>query len=109
MGFIKLSYDKSKYHFPEGITNEKQQGASYKYQTEDGLEAIYETLYSGLVSVVSNDPYGTKKLILQQYPKIGPTFNYSPSSTFGEAIQDEGIAHYYFDMLPYYWWDNILR
>ncbi len=114
MGFRKLPQGEAKYHTPDGIDSETVKGASYKYVTSDGLEAIYEVLYDGSVETVSNDPKGTKMLPLQDYPKIGPTFNYSPNdSSTGildfvpSKVSDASIAHYYFDMLPFYWWGGV--
>lgn len=113
-GFSKLPQSESVYHMPIGINDETKVGASYKYITRDGLEAIYEILYSGSVDTISNDPKGTKLLELQKYPNIEPTFNYAPNDSskgWYDAIQtkvsDNSIAHYYFDMLPYYWWDSV--
>lgn len=99
------------------MKSEEEAGATYKYITSDGLEAIYKTKYAGSVEVVSNDWRGTEMLPLQQYTKIGPTFNYSPNTICalsdglveylkGKAT-DESIAHYYFDMLPFYWWGGV--
>lgn len=98
------------------MESEEEAGATYKYITSDGLEAIYRTKYAGSVETVSNDWEGTEMLPLQQYTKIGPTFNYSPNTVcdseniveYGLAkITDESIAHYYFDILPFYWWGGV--
>ncbi len=111
MNFEKLPSSEAVYHTPSGIKNEEQKGASYKYIRADGLEAIYETLYDGSVEIVKSDYKGTRLLTLSEYPKIGPTFNYSPndkttgiSDVIETKTSDASIAHYYFDMLPFYWW-----
>lgn len=117
MGFYKLAAGDSKYHHPDGMESEEEKGATYKYITDDGLEAIYETLYDGSVETISQAPDGTKMLPLQEYPNIGPTYNYSPNTIwnsdtgyieYGKSkVTDASIAHYYFDMLPFYWWGGV--
>lgn len=106
MGFRKLPESEAKYHTPSGVTNELEQGASHKYIRDDGLEAIYRLKRDGSsVEDIEGDYTATESLKLQDNPDIGPTFNYSPNK--GSKITDESIAHYYFDMLPFYWWGGV--
>jgi Mg-chelatase subunit ChlD len=106
MGFHKLPKGEAKYHMPAGITDELQAGASHKYIREDGLEAIYKLLRDGSsVEDIEGDYSATESLKLQENPSIGPTFNYSPNDS--SKISDASIAHYYFDMLPFYWWGGV--
>lgn len=62
--------------------------------------------------IIARDERATMLLPLSVYPKVGPTFNYSPND-YGENLQallakgtPKSVAHFYFDMLPYYWWGN---
>ncbi len=106
MGFIKLSYDESKFHMPAGIKNELQKGASHKYIRKDGLEAIYELLIDADSGVQVKEIYNATRVItVKDHPDIGPTFNYSPNNGF--ITSDQSIAHYYFDILPFFWWGGV--
>lgn len=106
MGFEKLPMDKSKYHIPDGVETETEKGATHKYIRRDGLEAIYEVLIDAVsVESITNNYQGTKMLPLQEYPKIGPTYNYAPNDD--ALTSDASIAHYYFDMIPFYWWGGV--
>lgn len=112
MGFEKLSYDDSKYHMPDEIKNNKNlnktqkelvKGASHKYIRKDGLEIVYRLCYDvDNLEAAKQDPNSTELLSLQKEPKIGPTYNYCPNDN--NKVSDLSIGHYYFDMLPYYWW-----
>lgn len=106
MGFEKLPMGKSKYHIPDGVETETEKGATHKYIRRDDLEAIYEVLIDAVsVESITNNYQGTKMLPLQEYPKIGPTYNYAPNDD--ALTSDASIAHYYFDMIPFYWWGGV--
>ena len=89
----------------------------------DGREAVYVITEAGQSEFsVKTNPSVTKLLKLKHYPDVGPTYNYSPNDSKGISWYDSlgsiiigiahaktshnSIAHYYFDMLPYYWWGN---
>ena len=139
-GFEKLPAGDAKYHqIYEGL-DEYDQWACLKCVHPDGREAVYAIVKTGqTLKTVSADPNATKLLTLEQYPDVGPTFNYSPNDFVHltwEAYVESGliviggldvyaslwlaefaitktshnsIAHYYFDMLPYYWWNNVVK
>lgn len=106
MGFDKLPEGQAIYHMPAGIDNECQAGSSHKFIRTDGLEAIYKVLRDvNSADEVTQDPTASELLPLQENPVIGPTFNYSPNDSL--VISDASIAHYYFDMVPYFWWGTV--
>lgn len=126
-GFVKLPLSETKYHqidipIEDLKDDEYQIGACVKYCHKDGREAIYLIGFVGQTkeSIESNQGV-TVLLPLYEYPDAGPTYNYSPNDSpetgkgFLEDWVSEGtskishnsIAHYYFDMLPYYWWENV--
>ena len=106
MRFEKLPKGQAIYHMPEGIDDECKAGSSHKYIRTDGLEAIYKVLRDvDKAEDVTNDPTASELLPLQQNPVIGPTFNYAPNDS--DVTSDTSIAHYYFDMLPYFWWGTV--
>ena len=122
-GFKKLPIGDSKYHQLYDNLLEYTQWFCIKCAHADGREAIYTVIQpeQSKYSVLSN-PSITKLLKLKYYPDVGPTYNYSPNDSYeiswldslGSAligttyskISFNSIAHYYFDMLPYYWWGN---
>lgn len=114
-GFQKLSKGDSKYHQFDASLGEWDFGACLKFVREDGKEAVYLiTGESGDQNIALTDPTATRLLKLADFPEIGPTFNYSlnafDTENFITNLLDKAasasIAHYYFDMLPYYWWGN---
>ncbi len=122
-GFTKLPVSDVKYHqiyedkyknWYEILESEFQKDACLKYCHKDGREAIYLITKDSQNRVSIESDYNATQLItLAGYPKAGPTFNYSPNDFSEDFITGllskataNSVAHYYFDMLPYYWWGN---
>ncbi|MBR6806855.1 MAG: VWA domain-containing protein [Clostridia bacterium] len=123
-GFEKLPSDEAKYHQLNPDLNEFDYGSCIKFVHKDGREAIYrvDTYSKDYDNDISKNRASSTLLTLESYPAIGPTFNYSPNdsagsiawwkllkraaSFVGSKISANSIAHYYFDMLPYYCWGN---
>ncbi|MBE5865348.1 MAG: VWA domain-containing protein [Lachnospiraceae bacterium] len=103
-GFKKLSFGDSKYHRPENVKDETSVGSTHKYITDSGLEAIYKVEIAGSVKEITSKPFATSVMKLDDYKDIGPTYNYSPNDN--NKASNVSIAHYYFDMVPYFWWCN---
>lgn len=114
-GFEKLPSNDSKYHQLDKSKAEFEKGSCLKYIHSDGREAIYEVILDDQnQKKVESDTQATRLLTLAEYPSIGPTFNYSPNdysyNWIGQYLvkmTPNSIAHYYLDMLPYYWWGNV--
>lgn len=133
-GFVKLPKGDAKYHQHfNDLDNEYSQWSCLKYAHKNGREVIYCIQKTNQnENSVKQDPQSTKLLPLQKYPDLGPTFNYSPNDIFKTSwyniisslcskayltrmacnavyskASHNSIAHYYFDMLPYYWWGNV--
>ncbi|MBQ7265223.1 MAG: cellulose binding domain-containing protein [Firmicutes bacterium] len=115
-----LDEGKTKYHNPN---------YNNKYCTSDGLEGIYskngekvalllgnkyfDSLYKNgninYSSIHKQNSNHTSNCVDSQYDACmehGPTFNYCPPDD--NLTSDKSAGHYYFDMLPYYWWNNCL-
>ena len=114
-GFEKLPSGDSKYHQLDASKKEFEKGSCLKYVHSDGREAIYEVILDNQnQKSVESDTSATRLLTLEEYPLIGPTFNYSPNDFSDNPLEfvenkftHNSIAHYFFDMLPYYWWGNV--
>lgn len=113
-GFEKMPDRDSKYHQANSALKEYQKGYCVKYCHKDGREAIYEIILdSQSQSGIESNANATKLITLSNNSQIGPTYNYSPNDFDEDFIEGlwlklthNSIAHYYFDMLPYYWWGN---
>ena len=123
-GFEKLPRSEAEYHQIDKSLDEYEYGACLKFVHEDGREAIYIINTNSLdyENDISKYPASTTLITIESHPEIGPTFNYAPNDSAGtkwfwETVENEysyleskfttnSIAHYYFDMLTYYWWGN---
>lgn len=100
-----------------------------KYCSSDGLEGLYlkenygdkklslfrgNTYFDGIyrngtedTSTIHAEFDHTGNCIKGNYDSCmmhGPTFNYCPPNS--NILSTESTGHYYFDMLPYFWWGN---
>jgi len=123
-GFEKLPVEEAKYHQINPDLGELDYGACLKFIHRDGREAVYkvDTYSKDYENDIAINPASTTLLKLEDYPNEGPTFNYSPNDSAGSIVwwdlinrfssftaskvSVNSVAHYYFDMLPYYWWGN---
>jgi len=95
-GFTKMVPPGASYHdgFDPGFSWEIPgfgNEGNWKYIHPDGREAIY-----------TNDG---KLITLNENSDIGPTYNYVPSE-FNDYLNSSYYVHYFFDMVPFYWWGN---